>query len=62
MISGFTILLQEERLEGNKEGKKEKAVEIAKSLLDILDIETIAKKTKLTIEEVIDLKEKTEHD
>jgi len=41
-----------------KEGKKEKAIEIAINLLDVLDIETIAQKTKLTVKEVKELKEK----
>ena len=40
------------RAEGKAEGKKEEAVEIAKSLLDVLDVETIAKKTKLTVQEI----------
>ncbi|MEA3228039.1 MAG: hypothetical protein U9P38_03085, partial [Campylobacterota bacterium] len=35
---------------------KQEKIEIAKSLLDILDIETIALKTKLSIEEVAKLK------
>ena len=35
--------------------KKENSIEIAKSLLDILDIETIALKTKLSIQEVANL-------
>lgn len=39
-----------------EEGKKEKAIEIAKELLDILSVEMIAKKTGLTIEEVEGLK------
>ena len=38
------------------EGKKEKALEIAKSLLDVLSIEMIANKTGLTVEEVKSLK------
>lgn len=37
-------------------GEINKAIEIAKSLLDVLDIKTIAIKTGLTIEEVEDLK------
>lgn len=41
---------------GLKEGEKQKSIEIAKNLLDILDIETISKKTGLTIEEVEELK------
>ena len=39
-----------------EEGKKEKAIEIAKELLDILSVEMIAKKTGLTLEEVEKLK------
>lgn len=42
--------------EGKEVGKKEKAKEIARELLDILSIEMIAKKTGLTIEEVEKLK------
>lgn len=43
-----------------EEGKKEKAKEIARELLDILSIEMIAKKTGLTIEEVKKLKDDKE--
>lgn len=46
--------------EGKEVGKKEKAKEIARELLDILSIEMIAKKTGLTIEEVKELKEDKE--
>ena len=42
--------------EAEKKGENKKAIEIAKSLLDILDVDTIAKKTKLTIDEVTKLK------
>lgn len=41
---------------GLEQGMKEKAIEIAKSLLDILDVETIALKTGLQIEEIENLK------
>lgn len=41
---------------GLEEGKKEKAIEIAKSLLDVLDIETISIKTGLSIDEINKLK------
>jgi predicted transposase/invertase (TIGR01784 family) len=44
--------------EGRKEGRKEEKMKIAKSLLDILDIETIAIKTGLSVDEVKQLKEK----
>jgi predicted transposase/invertase (TIGR01784 family) len=38
--------------QGKEEGAKEKQLEIAKSLLDILDIKTIALKTGLSEEEI----------
>lgn len=44
------------REKGVKEGEKKKAIEIAKSLLDILDIETIALKTGLSVDEINKLK------
>ncbi len=44
--------------EGIKEGEKQKAIEIAKNLLDVLDVETIAIKTGLSIEEIKQLKNK----
>jgi len=49
----------EKGLEMGKEvGKKEREKEIAKSLLDVLDIETIALKTGLSIEEIERLNQK----
>lgn len=44
--------------EGIEIGEQKKAIEIAKNLLDVLDIKTIAEKTGLTIEELIELKNK----
>jgi len=44
--------LQEGLKEGLKKGKLERDIEIAKNLLDVLDIKTIALKTGLTIEEI----------
>ena len=41
--------LKKGREEGREEGKKEEKIAIAKNLLDILDNETIALKTGLTI-------------
>ena len=41
---------------GERKGEKRAKIEIAKSLLDVLDIETISLKTGLTIEEIILLK------
>ena len=52
MMYGMDIYIEEERQKSEKKAK----IEIAKNLLDILDIETIAKKTKLTIKEVEALK------
>jgi len=43
--------------EGKKEGQKEERVEIAKKLLDILDMETIALKTGLSIEDIKKIKD-----
>ena len=40
---------------GELMGKKKNSIEIAKNLLDILDVETIALKTGLSIEEVANL-------
>lgn len=48
-------LSDEERLEERLEAKEEKAIEIAKNLLDVLNIETIAKKTGLSIEVIKEL-------
>ena len=39
----------------NKKGERNKAIEIAKSLLDVLDIETISIKTGLSIKEIEDI-------
>ena len=57
----FMTLLERDREkieEGRKEGKLEEKLEIARNLLDVLDDETIAKKTGLSIEEVKKLREK----
>ena len=49
-------LIEEGKREGAKEGEKKKAIEIARNLLDVLPIETIVKKTGLTMDEVEKLK------
>ena len=41
---------------GKIKGERNKQIEIAKNLLDVLDIETIALKTGLTIKEIKNLK------
>lgn len=52
-------LIEEGKEEGKNEGKKEKAIEIARGLLDILSIEIIAQKTGLTVDEVKSLKDES---
>ncbi len=47
---------EEAKEQGRQEGIVQRNKEIAKSLLDILDIETIAKKTGLTVQEIEKLK------
>ncbi|GFZ33205.1 hypothetical protein CSC2_37310 [Clostridium zeae] len=42
-----------------EKGKKDKAIEIAKDLLDILDDETIAVKTGVDIREIKSLRKKS---
>jgi len=48
--------LQEGLQKGLKEGEKKAKIEIAKNLLDVLDNETIAKKTGLSIDEIEELR------
>lgn len=50
--NNFNILREME-----EQAKKEKAIEIAKNLLDVLDNETIALKTGLSIKEIKKLRE-----
>ena len=51
-IDSRVIFLNTESDLLNEEGKKEKQTEFAKNLLDVLDIETISKKTVLSITEI----------
>ncbi|MPQ45357.1 hypothetical protein GBZ86_16735, partial [Clostridium tarantellae] len=48
--------LKEGKEKGIKEGEKIKSLEIAKNLLDVLDDETIALKTGLTVDEINQLR------
>jgi predicted transposase/invertase (TIGR01784 family) len=48
--------LQEGLEQGLEQGAKDKQIEIAKNLLDVLDIDTISIKTGLSIEEISDIK------
>ena len=43
-------------IEGREEGKLQERINIAKQLLDVLDNETIALKTGLTVEEIQSLR------
>ena len=52
MTSNISKTIKETFEKTREEGEKNKAIEIAKNLLDILDDETISMKTGLTIEEV----------
>ena len=51
---GWKVL--HERANMGSSAKDEKTIEIAKNLLDVLDVETIAIKTGLSVEEVKNLK------
>ena len=55
-VSALNKEKEEGREEGREEGEKKKAFEIAENLLDVLDNETIAMKTGLTIEEIQNLR------
>ena len=48
--------IAEGRAAGKEEGREEKAIEIARNLLDVLDDETIALKTGLTVERIATLR------
>ncbi len=50
--------IEQGREQGIEQGKKNKAIEIAKNLIDILDAKTISMKTGLTEEEIADLRKK----
>jgi len=53
---GFEKGIQKGIQKGMKEGEKKAKIEIAKNLLDVLDNETISKKTGLSIEEIKELR------
>ena len=55
----ISALIEAERKgiqKGIQEGEKKKAIEIAKSLLDVLDVQTISLKTGLSVDEINKLK------
>ncbi|CAA6825662.1 MAG: Unknown protein [uncultured Sulfurovum sp.] len=57
LVNSLDTAHEEGVVKGKIEGKLEEKIEIARNLLDILDIETIALKTGLSLEEVQSLKE-----
>lgn len=57
------ILIKEEgREEGREEGIRQKAIAVAKELLDILEVDVIAKKVGISVEEVEKLKKESRED
>lgn len=50
---------QEGRKEGEQVGEKRKALEIARQLLDVLDVETISQKTGLTVADIQQLRQES---
>jgi len=50
-------LARSREIEAEERGEQKKQIEIAKNLLDVLDIETISEKTGLSVEEIEGLKE-----
>lgn len=55
-VSALTAAEEKGLEKGRLEGEKNKAIEIAKNLLDVLDNETIAIKTGLSVEEINELR------
>ncbi|MGL5381658.1 Rpn family recombination-promoting nuclease/putative transposase [Clostridium sp.] len=55
-VSALTAAEEKGLEKGRIEGEKNKAIEIAKNLLDVLDNETIAIKTGLSVEEINELR------
>ncbi|HFQ80343.1 MAG TPA: hypothetical protein ENK33_03115, partial [Desulfobacterales bacterium] len=54
--SSYTIGVTKGIEQGVAQGEKQKAIEIARNLIDILDSQTIAARTGLSLEEVNSLK------
>ena len=53
---GIELGIKQSIEQGMLKGEKQKAIEIAKNLIDVLDSKTIAAKTGLTEEEIANLK------
>ncbi|MEG0308734.1 MAG: hypothetical protein RR636_12380 [Clostridium sp.] len=56
MVASNTTMLNDMKEDTKKKGKLEERYKLARNLLDILDNETIALKTKLTIDDVAKLR------
>ncbi|MBF0229959.1 MAG: Rpn family recombination-promoting nuclease/putative transposase [Desulfamplus sp.] len=55
--SSYTIGIIKGIKKGIEQGENQKAIEIAKNLIDVLDVKTISEKTGLTEEEIVKLKQ-----
>ncbi len=55
--SSYYLGKKEGKGEGRAEGEQQKAVEIANNLIDVLDDETIAEKTGLSVEKIARIRE-----
>lgn len=59
MTANITRTIEEIKEEAIERGRSEREIELAKALLDVLDDETIATKTKLPLEQVKKLRQET---
>ncbi|MBF0376363.1 MAG: Rpn family recombination-promoting nuclease/putative transposase [Desulfamplus sp.] len=55
--SSYTIGIIKGIKKGIEQGEKQKAIEIAKNLINVLDVKTISEKTGLTEEEIVKLRQ-----
>jgi len=60
MVANNAFMIKEMKEKIEKDTRKQDRIEIAKNLMDILDNETIALKTGLTIDEVSNLRAASE--
>ena len=60
MVANNAFMIKEMKEKIEKDTRKQDRIEIAKNLMDILDNETIALKTGLTIDEVSNLRDASE--
>lgn len=55
--SSYTIGMIKGKIRGIEQGVKKRSIEIARNLIDVLDVQTISVKTGLTTEEILALKQ-----